>query len=133
MDLGDKGKINGEWNKLLESLTLINEHDMRELTEAIKRIDKKVHEFEQFYTQGLQEVGRLSKAVEGLDATIKDTVSGIMLTVSGLISQAAGIIPGGLIPVRSAIIMLLVALGLTNAGTIGTHLTHIIHLLMGVQ
>lgn len=102
-----------------------------DIHETLSRIEDRVSRFESFYTTGLEKLDHLDKTHQQLSAEIHGLTSTIQSTVDGLVKQASGIVPGGLIPVRSAFLMVVIALGIAKAGDIGTHLTHIIHALMG--
>jgi hypothetical protein len=102
-----------------------------ELQETLARIEDRVTKFEMFYSKGLEKLDHLDKTHQDLNSSIKDLTDTIQGTVDGLVKQASGIVPGGLIPVRSAFLMVIIALGIAKAGDIGTHITHILHALMG--
>lgn len=104
----------------------VEDHDMIEVKNSLQRIEGKISQFETFYQQGLGELGRLNKALESLDATIQRSMA-------GLITQASGIVPGGLIPIRMALVMVVVALGISNAKDIGEHVITLVHAIMGVR
>lgn len=103
------------------------------MIDTLARIEGKVTEFDHFYRAGLEKLDHLDKTFRELDSTMKGIDSTIKTSVMEFAKQAAGIVPGGLIPVRSALLMVVVALGIAKASDIGEHVTHIIHAVMGVQ
>lgn len=112
---------------------LVNGAAWDAMIDTLARIEGKVHEFDQFYRAGLEKLEHLDKTFRELDGTMKSIDSTMKTSVMEFAKQASGIVPGGLIPVRTAFLMVVVALGIAKAGDIGQHLTHILHAVMGVQ
>ena len=112
---------------------VVNGADWRSLHDALSRIEGRVGRFETFYTTGLDKLEHLDKTHQDLIQTIKNFSDMIESKVDGYIKQASGIVPGGLIPVRAAILMVVVSLGIAKSNDIGAGILHVIHLLTGVQ
>lgn len=112
---------------------MTTESEFREVRESVARIEKKIFDLD----AGLTAVAADILAGRDTYRQLNETMRAIQAVIEGrldvMTEHAAGIVPGGLIPIRSAFLMVLITLGGANAANIGRYLEQLINAMMGVH